>query len=448
MKGSLFLLITVILTGCLMDKNYDIQGESDMRKWTFIVYMAADNDLESAAIANFNELEAVQYGSSPVSILVLMDRTPNYDMTNGNWSDTRLFEIKTEPAGLTAAMYSPRIDCPELGLQTNVETELNMADSMVLSRLIDFAKRAFPAERYALIMWGHGTGWRGGESFNTENTMPKAAAFDDTNGQYMSLPSFGRAVSGKGLSVIGFDTCYGAVLEMAYQIRDDAALFIGSEGEILSSGWNYSELFTDFLKKPDLSISDFGNSVQYQYSKRYAGLSRATISQIRLPQIANLFAKFENFAGSIASSMTTQAARNAVLSEVMHNVESYYFTVFPSDLFIDIYDFSTKITAIRASITSDIGQQNGILNAANELENALTNAIPSSWAQNGSTKKIGVHLIPLMGISTPASAHDLLYIRSSPSNDKSAFVENSQHWVPNMVPQNGSFLDKLFYWAY
>jgi hypothetical protein len=32
--------------------------------------------------------------------------------------------------------------------------------------------------------------------------------------------------------------------------------------------------------------------------------------------------------------------------------------------------------------------------------------------------------------------------------DKSAFVEDSQHWTPNAVPRNDSLLDKLFYWTY
>ena len=424
------------------------QGSSEKRKWTFIIYMAADNDLESAAIADLNELEAVNYGAAPISILALLDRHNDYDMTNGNWSDTRLFEIKSDPNGLTSTIRSSRIDCLELGLSKNSETELNMADPFVLSRLIDFSKRVYPAENYALFIWGHGTGWRGGTNNNYLPEPVKAVAFDDTNKQYMSLPSFGRAVAGKGLSVIAFDTCFGALLEVAYQIRNSAELFIGSEGEIASTGWDYTALFNGFLSKEKLLISDLGSAIQNQFSKQYASQNKATISQIQLSRVNELFLRFNDFSGAVAKAITTEPAKNTVLNQIFKSVESYFFTSFPSDMYIDIFDFTEKISAIRGSITSDTTQQNAISDAADKLKAALALAIPSSWARDGTSRKMGVHVIPLRGNAIPASMHELAYIRGSMAIDKNAFVEDSQNWVPNSIPKNNSLLDKLFYWTY
>jgi len=426
----------------------DAQDSSGKRKWTFIIYMAADNDLESAAIADLNELEAVSYGAAPISILVLLDRNSGYDMTNGNWSDTRLFEIKPDPNGLTSTLCSSRIDCPELGLSKDSETELNTADPLVLSRLIGFAKRVYPAEQYALFIWGHGTGWRGGLNNNNLPEPVKAVAFDDTNRGYMALPSFGRAVAGKDLSVIAFDTCYGALLEVAYQIRNDAELFVGSEGEIMSTGWNYTALFTEFLSKGSFTISDLGNAIQNQFRNQYASLSNATISQIQLPQVNKLFLSFNDFSGAVAKAIATEAAKNEVLNQILHNVERYFFTSFPSDMYIDIFDFSKKTSAIRGSITSDSTQQKAISDAASKLEEALDLAVLSSWAKNGTSKKIGIHVIPLQGIEVPAALHELAYVKDSMAIDKSAFVEDSEHWAPNLTPKSDSLLDKLFYWPY
>jgi hypothetical protein len=430
------------------DPVKDSQGSSEKRKWTFIIYMAADNDLEAAAIADFNELEAVNYGASPISILVLLDRHNSYDMTNGNWSDTRLFEIKSDPGGLTPTMRSPWIDCPELGLFKNTETELNTSDPMVLSGLINFAKRAYPAEQYALFIWGHGTGWRGGVNNDFLPEPAKAVAFDDSQRQYMSLPSFGRAIAGKGLSLIAFDTCYGALLEVAYQIRNDAKLFVGSEGEIMSTGWDYTALFTNFIRKQSLSISNLGDAIQNQFSEHYASLNNATISQIQLSRVNNLYSRFNDFSGVVAEAIADEPAKNAVLNQILHNVESYFFTSFPSDMYIDILDFTKKTAAIRELITTDTDQQEAILESANKLEEALALAVPSSWAKNGTSKKIGVHVIPLQGIAVPAARHELAYIKGSMAIDKSTFVEDSEHWAPNAVPKSDSLLDKLFYWIY
>ena len=442
--------------------NRSDQGTSINRKWTFIIYMAADNDLEAAAIADLNELEAVNYSGAPISILVLLDRHPGYDMTNGNWSDTRLYEIKSDPGGLTSTIISTRLDCPELGLSKDTETELNTADPLVLSRLIDFAKNSYPAEQYALFIWGHGTGWRSNsrngslitESYKIDNSpesLPaplKAIAIDDTHGQYMSLPSFGRAIADKGLSIIGFDTCYAALLEVAYEIRNNASLLVGSEGPIQATGWDYTALFTDFLQKPNLSINDLGDSIQYQFSAQYMELNNAAISQILLGQVNNLFIEFNEFTGLIADTITSEQTKDLILEQILNHVEAYYFTSFPSDLYIDIFDFSKKVLDIIESITEDTERQNVIITAANNLENALNDAIPSSWAKNGTSKKMGVHVIPLQGIAVPAASHELAYVRGSMHFDKSAFVENSLHWVPNSVPQNNSLLDKLFYWIY
>jgi len=462
MRKTLILIISIIFSvSCYQGIIFDEQGtasndgfvkgtqsSSGKRKWTFIIYMAADNDLESAAIADLNELEAVNYGAAPISILALLDRNNGYDMTNGNWSDTRLFEIKPDPSGLSPTLQSTRIDCPELGLSKDSETELNTADPLVLSRLIDFARRVYPAEHYALFIWGHGTGWRGGSNNNNLTEPVKAVAFDDTSRQYMSLSSFGRAVAGKGLSVIAFDTCYGALLEVAYQVRNAAELFIGSEGEIMSTGWDYSALFTGFLSRGNLTVSDLGNAIQNQFSNQYASLSNATISQIQLPFVNDLFLCFNDFSDTVAEAITSEAARNTILNQIFHNVESYFFSSFPSDMYIDIFDFTKKISAVKGNITSDSDQQKAISDAANKLEEALDLAIPSSWAKNGTSKKIGVHVIPLLGVAVPAAIHESAYIRGSMALDKSAFVEDSEHWVPNAVPRNDSLLDKLFYLTY
>jgi hypothetical protein len=454
-------VLLIILTGCQpvnMDtqgwpsddytNKGDQQGTAGSRKWTFIIYMAADNDLESAAIADFNELEAVRYGIAPISILVLLDRGAGYDMTNGNWTGTRLFEVKTDPNGLTGNIISPQLDCLELGLTKDKDTELNTADPMVLSRLIDFTKRAYPAEQYALFIWGHGTGWRGAAGGNRQTEPLKAVAFDDTHANYMSLPSFGRAVAGKGLSFIGFDTCYGAVLEVAYQIRNDAKVFVGSEGEILSTGWNYTALFSDFIGRSSLSISDLADAIQKQFKEQYSGVSKAVISQIQLEKVNALFTEFNGFSGTVAQAITTTPARDATLNEILYNVECYYFTNFPSDSYIDIFDFCQKVTGIRTVITANESRQGEIAAAASALEKALSEAIPSSWAKNGTAYKIGVHFMPLQGVAVPATSHELAYIKDSMAIDKNAFVEDSQHWAPNAIPKADSLLDKLFYWTF
>jgi hypothetical protein len=435
----------LLLSACQPVITGIIGGQSE-RAWTFIMYMAAENDLESAAIHDFNELEGINFSSSPVSVLVLFDRIAGYDATNGDWTDTRLFEVNFDSYGVNTSIVSRRLDCPELGLSVTAETELDMSDPAVLSHLITYAKRVYPAKQYGLLIWGHGTGWRGdGEADETVPEPLKAIAFDDTTSHYMSLPSLGKAVAGKGLSLIGFDTCFAALLEVAYQVRNDAQWLIGSEGVIPANGWDYTALFNFFLQTTTLSAETFCAAVLQQFSMQYGSVNGATISQIKLAEIPGLFTSLEAFADTLARNITTSAAQSTARTTILTTVEGYYFTSFPSDLYVDIYDFSQKMISIRASLTTNTTEQNAIESTGGNLQDTLQRAVPLSWAKNGTTRKLGIHIIPLQSQGVPRTSHEGEYIQGSMYMGKSAFVETSQHWVPHSTPQTDSFLDKLFY---
>ncbi|MCK5560112.1 MAG: hypothetical protein KAJ51_05940, partial [Thermoplasmata archaeon] len=64
---------------------------STQKKWTVMVYMAADNNLETYGVQDMNEMESVG-SSSDVNLLVQFDRHPTgsdisgYSSTNGDWS--------------------------------------------------------------------------------------------------------------------------------------------------------------------------------------------------------------------------------------------------------------------------------------------------------------------------------------------------------------------------
>ena len=135
------------------------QPEPVPSKLTLMVYMAADNDLEAYALSNLKDMEkAVTQG---VNVLVLLDRAEGYDETYGNWTDTRLFEVyHDEGSGSGSGLKSKRIACPALGLSASENTELDMANPSVLKGFIEFCKGSYAAENYALVIWGHGSGWK------------------------------------------------------------------------------------------------------------------------------------------------------------------------------------------------------------------------------------------------------------------------------------------------
>src|SRR5512136_560359 len=86
-------------------------------KWTFMVYLDADNNLEDVGIDNF--LSMAQIGSTnDVEIVVLFDRSSSYDARYGDWSSTKRFHVEKD-------MTPDAANGVDLG-------ELNMADPATL----------------------------------------------------------------------------------------------------------------------------------------------------------------------------------------------------------------------------------------------------------------------------------------------------------------------------
>jgi hypothetical protein len=105
----------------------------DKAKWTFMVYMAGDNNLSDAGDMDLDEMRAV--GSSPdVNVVVQFDRARDRGTTRYLVQKNGENE-QTESLGLT--------DC---------------GDPQVLIDFVKWASR-FSAERYALVLWNHGGGW-------------------------------------------------------------------------------------------------------------------------------------------------------------------------------------------------------------------------------------------------------------------------------------------------
>jgi hypothetical protein len=113
-----------------------VKGKRGQVKWTFLVYMAGDNNLDGAALRDIAEM-AKAGSTKDVNILVQIDRIED--------QKTRRFRI-TQGGGF-------KKDC----IQTFSET--STGDPQILYEFVKWAADNYPADRYALILWNHGSGW-------------------------------------------------------------------------------------------------------------------------------------------------------------------------------------------------------------------------------------------------------------------------------------------------
>lgn len=379
------------------------------RKLTLLVYMAADNDLERYALENLKAMERADYES--MNVLVLLDRAEGFDETEGDWTDTRLFEIIHDESP-NSAIKSHRLDCPQLGISSTENTELDMSNPLVLKNFIRFGKNQYPAEKYILIIWGHGMGWQ-------------AATIDDRSGTYMSIAELGDAVRDESLSIIGFDTCFGGVFENLYELKDCAEYTVACPGVTPSSGWNYKSLLERIDDERD------SQSIAVKMAESSSVQTCVFINS----KLSDVMEKFEIFSKTLAQSVVSTSTREDVFQSLI-NCNSYTYTQYPCDLYLDMY--SVGMVFLQAG-------NNTLQECAEQLRNAVNNCVLFS---NNGTCGLGIYLIGKTAAGVVSSSHSQKYLRDSIQENKCSFVLESQWWVPTSGGNSGSLLDKLFYTSF
>ena len=293
--------------------------------------MAADNDLSNYAKVDLQELEIGCNDNDNIKILVLIDQDSD--------GDTRLYKIKHDLYPWT--IVSERLsDSTFLNISATGNDELDMSNPNTLSNFIKFCQANYPSENYALILWNHGGGWRNRmpatiKSNNIDslkkyvtankalpiyiknkNTTPlKAVCWDDTTGynQSLTMSEVKQAVSGKNLTIIGFDACLMGMAEVAYQLKDCAQYMIASEETEPGNGWAY-HLFLESFRNTEQRAVDFGKAVIDTYIEdNYDGV---TLSLIDLSKIDNLANAINTLSSSLISGNKNQitAGRHKTLS--------------------------------------------------------------------------------------------------------------------------------------
>ncbi len=261
--------------------------------WLVLVYLDGDNNLEMEAIVDFNEMELIG-STNGVEIVVLLDRIPGYDDSNGDWTGTRLYHILYDPDEYT-------INSEQLMLWDGVwEEELNMGDPEVLLNFIQYSYNLYGGEHIALILWDHGSGFIGASrDFNINNI-----AYDDTDGDSLDeaeIKSVLEQLSSNGIHVdlLAMDACLMGMTEVAYEFYGYIDVFVASEEIVPGDGFEYNYWLDDLVSNPDMTASELGEVLVEAYQERYGDYYDVCLSAIDvnilgggLAEAINLFSSY------------------------------------------------------------------------------------------------------------------------------------------------------------
>jgi len=318
------------------------------RRWTFMVYMAADGLMEGAGNDTVNEMEEVG-STSGVAVLAQLDLyatsgVKHYLVIKDNDTDN--------------------ITSPVLWSHD----ELNMGDPLTLVDFVNHSIQSYPAEHYALILWNHGCGFRG-------------VCYDKHPTDELNMTELKQALSkikndtGITFDLIGFDACLMGELEVAYQIKNYGQVMVGHEETGHVTTWPYDGILMNLTDNPTMSAIVLAKEIVTRYREYHlekpGALPEATISAVFLANITELSQRASDLATALQQDL--EEYRDSINGS-RTQVQEYGVGACGPDFnasFVDVYHLAELLNQ---SINNDM-----VKSLCQQIKQAVNATIISEW---------------------------------------------------------------------
>jgi len=209
-----------------------------VKEWTFMIFMNADSNLTGYDESDMQEMQRVG-SSESVNIVTQVDRAKDEGASRYHIQKNDRYVFDQEVL-------------EDLG-------EVNMGDPAVMVDFVRWAVAQYPARRYMLVLWNHGSGWklRSGAPFY------KGISYDETDHDHITTPELGtamqeiRRIIGRNLDVLGFDACLMQMAEIVHEVMGTVDYVLASEEVETGTGWQYELIFKELMKDPFMKTEDF-----------------------------------------------------------------------------------------------------------------------------------------------------------------------------------------------
>jgi uncharacterized protein (TIGR03437 family) len=327
-----------------------------------MLYMVADDNpggIEQDIYTNVKDAERAGGSDDNVNVVVMLDgkymitqATLGNGALQGDAATTGLtwqFQLgsaqdtatckKNDKDVYEGVCYITMLNQPQ---ENPLLAEQNMGDPNTLKGFINWAKTNYSAEKYALIIGGHGGGWRGIGFDATWDGCTKNQQGNCVNPDPLYMGELSTALTGSTLELIGFDACLMAMTEVAYQVRPYANYMVASEEIGPDEGWPFEQWVGNLKANAQQWTGlDLATDIVRQYGMFYGSPNPGNPDQQRDP------------------IHTLSAINEAKLPDLVTAVSS-----FAKDLTAANDDFQTHDTP------ADNVQNRILLNASKDLSNS------------------------------------------------------------------------------
>lgn len=301
--NKFFITIVSLFTLCSCHSD-DAPEEEPIKKAkrTVLVYMAAENNLNSYATDDLNEMKTGSFSlDDEQNLIVYIDKAN---------SSTSPILARVKNGTLVDSVFMK---------------EALSADPTVLENVIKYTKEHYPAKSYGLVLWGHASGWIVSNSDSISAAQSRAYGGSTGNnsssgsGKYwMNIVPMAKAITNAmGTDLLKFvigDCCSFACVEVAYELRNITEYVIGSPAEIPDMGAPFDLIVPDMFKETDNFYEDIIDHYYNFYIDTYKTVPNVYYNRVpgdlsgySVPLAAIKSSELENFASATAKILTTIA---------------------------------------------------------------------------------------------------------------------------------------------
>lgn len=320
------------------------------RPWTFIAYIAADNNLNPEADLNISQMVKASATQNVYIIVYLNIKRDGQDK-------------------LTQKLI---IQDGKIATENIVPAQDSGDENTFLKALI-WAVTEFPSDHIFVDIWNHGSG-----SLNRdmhEMYQHRGVCYDDSTGNYLTDLNVKHVLDiivnqylhGKKIDIIAFDACLMADIEIAFTLMPYAHHLVSSQETVPGAGFNYTALLTPFISANPDAITVAKNLVSsYNTQYKYSGQSY-TLSAINLDNFASVVS-YTNSIAQLLNKLLASDKKGLLEKAITLSANRRNCLHFDEPTYIDLYKFYTNLY----NRTSSMG-----LSAINQaqLKTALRNAL-------------------------------------------------------------------------